>query len=215
VPLAIIPLGTANNIADSLGIRGAPEDLIGAWRKQRIVRIDTGVVEDTTGQCTFLESAGVGLIADGIAEGRAAISKEADVVSQLAHARQLYVDAVQRLQPKHYSITVDDERIDGEFLLVEVLNIPSVGPNVRLTPEVSPADGLLSVVMAGESDRDALVSYLQSRNGDGHDAGLKSWRAKRVGLAGAHTLHVDDDLREAVKDAVSISIQPASLAVLA
>ena len=45
IALAILPLGTANNIASSLGISGSPEEAIAAWQHQRMVRIDVGVIQ--------------------------------------------------------------------------------------------------------------------------------------------------------------------------
>lgn len=55
MPLAIVPLGTANNIAASLGIVADPERTINAWKGQHVVRIDVGAVEDAQGRCLFLE----------------------------------------------------------------------------------------------------------------------------------------------------------------
>ena len=57
--LAILPLGTANNIASSLGISGTPAEAIAAWRHQRVVRIDVGVIQHD-GESRFLESVGAG-----------------------------------------------------------------------------------------------------------------------------------------------------------
>jgi diacylglycerol kinase (ATP) len=42
-PLAIIPLGTANNIARSLGISGTPAQIIAGWRSGRRQGVDLGV----------------------------------------------------------------------------------------------------------------------------------------------------------------------------
>ncbi len=83
IPLAILPLGTANNIASSLGISGSLEKAIAAWRHQRIVRIDVGVIQHD-GETRFLESVGAGLVVAGINAGSAAIPKNGDPVSNVA-----------------------------------------------------------------------------------------------------------------------------------
>ena len=75
----------------------------------------------------------------------------------------MYVDLIDSVAASHFEIAIDGTTIEGDYLLVEVLNMPSVGPNVRLTSEVNPADGLLSVVVAAESDRPALAAYLRAR----------------------------------------------------
>lgn len=214
IPLAILPLGTANNIASSLGICGSPEETIAAWQHQRIVRIDVGVIQHD-GEARFLESVGAGLVVAGIQAGQATLSKDNDPDWNVARARQLYVDAIQQLQPKHYDITVDGTSIAGEYLLVEVLNMQSVGPGVRLSAEVNAADGLLSVVVATVKERDTLATYLKAMHDDKPtNAGLKSWRASHVELKGLDEFHVDDEVRPA-QGAVTIGIKPASLAVIA
>ena len=161
IPLAILPLGTANNIASSLGISGSLEKAIAAWRHQRIVRIDIGVIHHG-GETRFLESVGAGLVVAGIYAGNAAIPKNGDPVSNLDRARDLYVETIAHLQPTHCDITLDGTSIAGDYLLVEVLNIPSVGPGVNLSAEVNPADGLLSVVVATAAERQQLAAVLAS-----------------------------------------------------
>jgi diacylglycerol kinase (ATP) len=214
IPLAILPMGTANNIASSLAIEGEPEQLIDKWKDHRVVRIDVGVMDDGSGECRFLESVGTGLMVAGIAEGRATLSKD-DPSTHLSEARQMYVDAVEQLKPHRLDLTIDGEPLGGDYLLIEVLNTPSIGPGIRFSADVSPADGLLSVVAARESDRGQLADYMRARlTGEPTDAGLRSWRAKRVELRGVTDLHVDDRVRPST-DVVSIAIQPASLPVLA
>jgi diacylglycerol kinase (ATP) len=215
IPLAILPLGTANNIAASLGISGRPDELIAAWTSQRVVRIDVGVVEEQHGETAFLESVGAGLVVAGMTAADALLPESGEASTNVSRAQQLYADLVHRLRPHHCAITIDDTALEGDYLLVEVLNTPSIGPGVCLSAEVSPADGLLSVVVATEADREALASYLSGRtNGARGDAGLKSWRARRVELRGLQSFHLDDDLRAAKGGTVSIGIRPASLAVL-
>ncbi len=215
IPLAILPLGTANNIAGSLGIRGGHADIVAAWKDQRRVQIDVGVVRDAEGEHRFLEAVGAGLVANAIDEGRSSIPKNGDPGTSLSHARELYVDMIACLRPRHYTIAMDDETIEGDYLVVEVLNMGSIGPRLRFSAEVNPADGLLSVVVAGETERDALATYMETgRNGTSADVGLKSWRASRVQLKGVDQYHVDDDVREAGRDTIVITVEPGMLSIL-
>lgn len=215
LPLVPLPTGTANNIATSLGIEGPPDVVIAGWKDQPIRRIDIGVARDSHGETIFLESVGTGLVAHGIAVGDGAVPKRKAPAEQLAHARQMYLEAISHLQPRHYGITIDGAAIDGEYLLVEVLNMPAIGPAIRLAADVNAGDGALSVVVARESDREALASYVSSwLTAEPRAAGLKSWRGQRVELKGLQEFHVDDDVRPAGSGDLSISIKPAYLPVL-
>jgi diacylglycerol kinase (ATP) len=214
MPLAILPMGTANNIASGLAIEGTPEELIARWANHRIVRIDVGALRDGAGEHLFLESVGTGLFEAGIAEGSATLSKE-DRDTHLDEARRMYADAVAELRPHRIDLTIDGEELGGEYLLIEVLNTPSIGPGLRLSSNVSAADGLLSVVAARPQDRDRLAHYLRARiAGKPPDAGLLSWPGTRVELLSAAPYHVDDRL-SAVTGRLVIEIRPAHLPVLA
>jgi diacylglycerol kinase (ATP) len=216
IPMAILPLGTANNIAASLAINGTSAELVAKWSDRRIVHIDVGVVHDSSGESVFLEGAGIGLIAAGITIGRAEVAPDESSDEQLTHARALYLQQARSVQPQLCTISIDGTELQDRYLLVEILNTPAVGPGIRLSSDVNAADGLLSVVVAGEGEREGVVNYLQARlNGHPKDAGLTAIRAERVELSGARELHVDDQVRDIGGGRIVISIRPAHLAVLA
>jgi diacylglycerol kinase (ATP) len=218
MPLAILPLGTANNIATSLGINDDPAAAIAAWNGQQVTRMDIGVVNDEHGEHLFVEGVGTGLLPKAIERGRKHPAKEraADAAAEMAWARGMFLDALERLQPARSRISIDGEEIEGDYLLVEVLNIASVGPRLRLSAETAPADGMLSLVIAGADDRAAVSAHLQRpwEDDDSH-AWLKSWRGTRIEVAGWHEYHVDDEVCTSVTGKLAIGIRPSALAVLA
>lgn len=214
VPLGLVPSGTANNIATSLGFEGPPEELISRWRLNRVASIDVGIVESASGERSFLESVGFGLVTDCIDKARRTISKD-DPGTHLDDARQLYVEMLRDLEAREYSIRIGDQDVGGRYLLIEVMNMPLIGPGVKLTSEASAADGLLSVVAVDVRDQVRLCEYLrQLRDGSAADGGFKSWRVPNIEIRGAARMHVDDRIED-VQDAVRIRIRASSLPILA
>jgi diacylglycerol kinase family enzyme len=65
-------------------------------------------------------------------------------------------------EPFRASVTVDGETFDGEFLSVEVMNTPVIGPNIELAPDADPGDGRLDVVCIGPDAREELKVFLES-----------------------------------------------------
>ena len=62
VPMAILPLGTANNIATSLGINGTPEELVAGWDTATLRSFDIGLGTGPWGEQRVVESLGGGLV---------------------------------------------------------------------------------------------------------------------------------------------------------
>ena len=71
VPMAVLPLGTANNIATSLGVTGAWQDLVAGWAGGRPTCVDVGWIRTPWAEGYFLEGAGLGLLADAIVQADA------------------------------------------------------------------------------------------------------------------------------------------------
>lgn len=65
VPLALVPLGTANNIAHTLSLTAPPETLLRGLAAPQRRAFDLGHLSAPWGEGWFLEAFGVGLIARG------------------------------------------------------------------------------------------------------------------------------------------------------
>jgi diacylglycerol kinase (ATP) len=217
IPLAILPLGTANNIARSLGLIGSMEELIDAWTRARRSPFDLGTATGTWGTRTFAEGVGVGLVPAAISAAKALPAHDAQPLpSKLALAVKRFRDTLSRLTPSRYGLTADGTQVTGQFLLVEVLNIGCVGPNLALSTDAIPSDGFFSLVTVEEEHRDELMSYLENRL-LGRDSGLSltSRRARSVEIKNWDQLHIDDRVHGSQSmGTVSIGIQPGGIEVL-
>ena len=66
VPVAILPIGTANNIARAVGLEGNAEAIIPLLSSARSRRLDIGRAKGPWGKRCFLEAVGFGAIAKAI-----------------------------------------------------------------------------------------------------------------------------------------------------
>ncbi len=69
--LAILPLGTANNIATSLGLNAPVPELIASWSTARRVPFDLGYARAASKEWLVVEGVGGGLVPAGIARAQA------------------------------------------------------------------------------------------------------------------------------------------------
>jgi diacylglycerol kinase (ATP) len=218
IPLAILPIGTANNIAKSIGIGGSIGDLASGWKTACRVPFDLGVADGAWGHCQFAEAVGAGLIPAVIADMQArSDGDELAVPAKVTGAVRATRRVLSRLQPVEMTIVADGIEATGEFILVEVLNIRSLGPNLIFSTSATPSDGLFTVVTAGDEHRDEIARYLQELL-EGRDSALSlpSTRARKVTLHNDTDLHLDDEvLAASPSQTVSIRIDPCALEVLA
>ena len=215
-PLAILPTGTANNIARSVGTHASLEDASRRWRTRDPQKFDVGVVVGDWGESRFVEGVGAGFIPAGIREMDARPPDEQDSTeSKLEQAIAKYRAILSQLRPRPTTLTLDGIVTNGDFLLVEVLNIRSIGPNLELSHEASPSDGLLTVVTATEKDREAISDYLKRLlGGQRASVSLGARHVRRVDLRGWEEIHVDDEVLTVSPNAqVSIRIEPGALEV--
>jgi diacylglycerol kinase family enzyme len=152
VPLAILPLGTANNIATSLGIRGTAEGLAAGWAAARRVRLEVGRVRGPWGESRFIESVGLGLLARMMSP---AVDRG---IRDVEDARERLDRLVRTLPLTRWRLELDGEDLSGDYLMVEAMNLRCAGPNLCVIRRGEPGEGRLEVVLAGEGDRAALRS---------------------------------------------------------
>lgn len=216
VPLAILPLGTANNIARSVGTSTDIDALIEGWTNARRIRVDLGVVTGPWGARFFVEGVGSGLLPTAISEAKRRDDfDDLPAHTQVVEGITTVNDVLSRLQPAQWTIVADGERTTQEFLLVEVLNLGAIGPNLVLSPGANPSDGLFRVVMAGEQHREELARYLQGLiDGRNDTPSLMSQPARQVMLEGASEVHVDDEVCSAEGRTIEMHVQPGALELL-
>jgi len=157
VPIAILPAGTANNVARSLDIEGKPEALAARLAGAPTAPLDIGVATGPWGERRFVEGIGFGAFARHLDEDAEGDTRE----EELADARGLLRDAIKDAEPEWFEIEVDGDKLLGDFLFVEVINIGSTGPGLTLSPRAGAGDQLLDIVYLPAEDRDAMVAWLE------------------------------------------------------
>ena len=206
--IAVLPLGTANNIARSLGLHGEPRQLISGLKRARSQLVDVGIASGAWGDRVFLEGVGAGLFADVMAlldsgrkqrrngNGNGEIRKIrfAPDDKHLEASLQALAETLPDLKAKASRVFIDGKRISGKFLLVEIMNMPFFGPNLHLVPDADPGDGMLDIVLLGEDHREEFQGYLDHRLQGGKDAPkLTVIKGKRLRFEwGGSKLHIDD-----------------------
>ncbi len=187
--LALLPLGTANNIASALGIDGDPREIIAGLADADSVPLDIAIAEGPWGMRRFCESVGFGLIARGLAPVNAARLPSAH---KIPTGRDALRQALRSMAPDPLSLGLDGRKADEEVLLLELLRIPSVGPRLRLVPEAHPGDGRLYVATLGAEGREQMLDWLHHPD-DGEPAPLKLREAQRIEIEWhGHPVHLDD-----------------------
>ena len=156
VPAAIIPTGTANNIAFSLGISGDPRVVIAGWDMQRRRRFDIGNAEGPWGCRMFAEGVGFGAFAESLAR-----APSADGSEKLSVGRQALRDALTDAHPVQLLVELDGERLPERLILVEAMNVPMSGPRLPFAPAADCGDGKLHVAWLREDARDAMLDWLR------------------------------------------------------
>jgi diacylglycerol kinase (ATP) len=165
IPLSVLPLGTANNLARSLGFVAPPEDIIAGIEAGKKRAFDVGLARGPWGKRDFFESAGGGLLADYLRDPddkpkkTKKLSKEQEMGRHVSLLRRMLHDYTAR----KWNLEIDAEDVSGDYILWEAMNIRSIGPVLYLASQAATKDGRLDFVCAREEDRSLLMEYLDTR----------------------------------------------------
>jgi diacylglycerol kinase (ATP) len=150
--LAILPSGTADDFASSIGIRKL-DAAVRAIADANIVPID--VVRVTAGATTrhYVALAGCGFDSE--------VNEAANAMRIKLGGTGTYVAALvktlSRFTPAAFRIELDDEVVEGPHMLVVVGNSISYGGGMKVTPDASIVDGVLDVCLLRAMSKTAFV----------------------------------------------------------
>lgn len=205
-PLAILPIGGLNNIACSFGIEGSIETIVAGWAKGQAAEIDVGIARGPWGRRCFVEAAGFGALSEGLSG--ITISPEGQAEKQ-AVGRAAFAEALAKAQPSDVMVTFDGERRSGPLLMLEVLNIPRIGPRLAFAPDADPADGRLDALLVRPGDRQAMLDWL--RADCAQPCPVPTERARKIRVEGDFACcRLDDPKRERPTDDAAITLSTMS-----
>ncbi|WP_309571470.1 diacylglycerol kinase family protein [Deinococcus sp.] len=154
VTVGVIPLGTSNNIARTLGLKGEPLDIVRSYENATPTPFDAGRVSAPWGTDVFFEACGCGVFADILH------AYDPDAPKSPLRAVQALLDTLPGFAPTDLDVTLDGVAHPGPALsLLEVMNIQCTGNSMRLAPDAHPGDGRLNLIRVNGEQRDSLLAY--------------------------------------------------------
>jgi diacylglycerol kinase family enzyme len=196
LPIAVLPFGTANNIAKTLGIAGGAEEIIKSWKQHKLKKYDVGRISGIKRNKFFIESYGYGVFPRLMKEMRKLDKSIFDTPEQkIKIALQILYDIILNYKPKLCRLNIDGEDYTGKFMLVEIMNTCSIGPNLRLAPFADPGDEFFDIVLISENQRREFAAYVKGKL-EGKEEALffTAFKAKKLQIYWEGTaLHVDDE----------------------
>lgn len=195
-PIAILPSGTANNIARSLGLDGPLEKLVARWRTAVPTPIDLGAASGPWGDELFVEAWGLGVFPRMLemAAAREKMPAARRRRSDSKYGIPLMIDLVTTSPAKSWTVTLDGRDHSGDYIMLEAMNIRYIGGGMELAPNADATDGALDVVAVRQEERTRFVEYLRAIHNGMAPGGEFTLRAKRVEVACAETAaHIDDE----------------------
>jgi diacylglycerol kinase family enzyme len=217
VPIGLLPLGTANNIAKTLGVNGDTKQIIRSWKKATVKKVDIGKLLNFSEASFFLEGFGFGIFPFLVKEIKDRDIKYNTPEEELKGALKLLHEILLSYPPHKCHLEIDGTDHSGNFYMVEVMNIRSIGPNLLLAPYADPGDGELDVILIPEAHKEKFADYLlQKLIGGEEEYQFHTLKAKQVKINydGKH-LHADDKMLKLKKETeITIEISEGCLEFL-
>jgi diacylglycerol kinase (ATP) len=210
VVLAILPGGTENNTARSMGIPLDAEASVALLKSGRHREIDLGLATCGTISTHFLEQCAVGLISDlslcgeDIRHGK--LARIGDFLSTLIGS-----------QPSDICIQLDGgQKLCSRGHVVLVTNMPSTGLHFQVANAGAQTDGLLDILYLADLSKADLLRHLSTGVyvGKPEDPRIARYTAHKISIDTTPPLTITADGDKIGKGSVTIEVRPRALGIL-
>lgn len=187
IPLGVIPCGTGNDFARSIGIyQLSLTQQIDLIARSDVRSIDLGRVDQTW----F-----VAILSSGF---DALVNERANLM-QWPKGRMRYniamIEKIIQLKAHSYRMRLDQDFVDVEATLVTVANGPSYGGGMKVCPDAKLDDGLFDVMVLGKVSRTELLRVfpkVYSGRHVGHQA-VTFYRCREIEIIGSGSSFADGE----------------------
>jgi len=215
--LGIIPIGTQNNMALSLGIPTDVPAAIALLRTGRRVKVDVGMAtyqssSSAGGDITtpFMEVCSVGLAS--------ALFPSADDVQHgnLARVGDFLTTLVSSAPAEIHLVLDDKQEVRGLGHVVLVSNMPYIGRHYNVGSAASFNDGLLDVLFFADLSKLELLGYIFQGVGSGmsDDPRIQHYHARRVDIDTQPAMSINADGNALGEGKVRIEVRRRVLTVM-
>jgi diacylglycerol kinase (ATP) len=204
--LGILPLGSAMNLARSLGIPRDVDEAAAIIQAGTVRAVDIGEIEGRV----FVEQVNVGLSAEAFAH-----AQEIDKRRWTGAFRLLGL--LLRRQRTRIDLELDGERSRTRALAITIANTPYTGMAIELAPDARLDDGLLDIVIYEGLSALGLARYMAATFGGRGDppARFRTLRARKVRVQAHRPLAVRFDALDGGQTPVEVGVRPGALRVIA
>jgi diacylglycerol kinase (ATP) len=196
-PIALLPMGTANNISKALQISGETKDIIKSWAACKTKGFDVGRIYNIPDHLFFLESFGYGVFPYLMLEMKKLDENEFETPEEkIQKALEVLRTIILSYEPRYCELNVDGTDHSGKFILAEIMNTPSIGPNICISPLSDPGDGEFEVVLVPEQHKEKFAAYVAGKiNNQEETYSFHTLKGREIKISweGTH-VHTDDQI---------------------
>jgi diacylglycerol kinase (ATP) len=207
--LGIVPIGTMNNLARSLGVPLGIDDACALIGMGTTRHIDMGRVTSVGSSDAeyFMDCAGVGLSAIAALAGQAFKKRHWSVVPRAL--RKFFESKLGSMR-----VEMDGTIVEASTRMVTVSNAPLMGTKMLAVPDAKMDDGLLDVQVYDGMGDAALVKYFMAASSGTPDA-LKTYRVRRVRITSEEPVLTHSDMNIAPEECViEMEVVPKAILVI-
>lgn len=209
LPLAILPGGTANVLADELGIPRALVDAAAlvASGEYDLRPVDMGRTRDGWFIVRLTMGAEVSMVEGATRERKGRLGRLAYAVAGL----QTMADPPVAV----YTIDIDGETIEVEGIACIIANTASTGVmDIKIAEGVEPSDSMLDVIVIESADLLTMAASVADVIGGHEGRGMSHWSGTRIGVASQPVQAVASDGEPAGETPIEATLVPGAIKVI-